>query len=319
VASLAEEASTAVYATVGDEVITLAAYYEALQRGVRQRFYHGKIPEGEMARFQREVGEKIVTRTLLLQEAARKGIEPDRDWVQARLEGLERRYAESSRWQRERDRLLPELSRALETESRLRRLEQQVRDVAPPDEATLRAYYAGSPDQFTEPERFRVSTILLRVEPSAPATVWAAARAEGDAIMAELRAGADFGELARLRSGDGSASRGGDMGYLHRGMLGEGAQQAVDALAPGELSEPVTLLEGVAIFRLEDRPERQLMAFDEVHDRARGLWMREQGEQAWQDLLARLRASTEITVNEDHYLPLPAEGTASGRADKTTH
>lgn len=316
-ASLAQEGAAGVFATVGDQVISAADYQVALQRGVRARYYHGTVPEGEMARFQREVGDKLVTRALLLQEVARQQLEPDRDWVQTRLDGYDRRYAESPRWQRERDRLLPDLSRALETESRLRRLEQQVRDVAAPDEAALRAYYDEHPDKFTEPERFRVSTILLRVAPSAPPEVWAAARAEGDAILAELRAGADFAELARLRSGDDSASNDGDMGYLHRGMLGGPAQEAVDALSPGELSAPVTLLEGIAIFRLEDRPVPRLMAFEEARERARAIWLREHGEQAWQDLLAALRARTAITVNEELYLPLPTEDNATEPADRT--
>jgi len=318
VASLAQDAGAPVFATVGGQVVTLTDYHTALQRGVRARYYHGKVAEGEMARFQREVGDKLVTRALLLQEAERRRLEPDRDWVQARLDGYERRYAQSARWQSERDRLLPQVSRALETESRLRRLEELVRAVAPPGEATLRAYYAENPDKFTEPERFRVSTILLRVDASATAASWDAARAEADAILGELRSGADFAELARLRSGDGSAPQGGDMGYLHRGMLGDQGQQAVDALSPGELSEPVTLLEGVAIFRLEDRPARALMVFEEVRERARGLWLREQGERAWQALLVRLRESTAITVNEDHYLPLPAESPGPGRANSTS-
>jgi parvulin-like peptidyl-prolyl isomerase len=108
------------------------------------------------------------------------------------------------------------------------------------------------------------------------------------------------------------------MGYLHRGMLGDQAQQAVDALAVGEVGEPVTLLEGMAIFRLEDRPTLQLLAFEEVRERARGLWLREYGEQAWQELLKRLRADTVITVDEGHYLPLPAGDSGAGQATGTT-
>jgi hypothetical protein len=318
VASLAQDADAPVFATVGGQVVSLSDYSATLQRGVRARFYHGTVPEGEMARFQREVGDKLVTRTLLLQEAERRQLEPDRAWVQARVDGYEQRYAASPRWQSERERLLPELSRALETESRLLRLEQQIREVAPPDEAALRDYYARNPDKFTEPERFRVSVILLRVDASASTTTWEAARAEADAMMVQLRGGSDFTELARLRSGDGSAAEGGDMGYLHRGMLGDQAQQAVDALAPGEVGEPVTLLEGVAIFRLEDRPALQLLAFEKVRERARGLWLREHGEQAWQELLARLRANTAITVDEGHYLPLPAGDSGTGQTTGTT-
>ena len=139
----------------------------------------------------------------------------------------------------------------------------------------------------------------------------------GARLLAQLRGGADFAELARLRSGDGSAAKGGDMGYLHRGMLGDQAQQVVDALAVGEVGEPVTLLEGVAIFRLEDRPALQLLAFEEVRERVRGLWLREHSEQAWQALLTRLRADTVITVSEGHYLPLPAGDSGAGQATGT--
>jgi hypothetical protein len=311
-ASLAQDGDAPVFARVGDDVVTLADYQSALQRAVRGRFYHGTVPRGEMARFQREVGADLVDRVLLLQEADRRRVEPDRDWVQARLDGYDQRYGTSPRWQSERDRLLPELGRALESQSRLHLLEERVRSVTPPDEATLRAYYAANPDKFTEPERFRASVILLRVEPSAPKAVWEAARAEAAGILARLRAGDDFAEIARLRSGDGSASVGGDMGYLHRGMLGDQAQVALDALAPGEIGEPVVLLEGVAIFRLDERPERALLAFDEVRERSRGLWLREHGDRAWNDLLARLRTDTAITVHEEHYLPLEDDADPSG-------
>lgn len=310
-ASLAQEGDAPVFARVGDQVVTLPDYQAALQRAVRQRFYHGSVPRGEMARFQREVGAELVDRVLLLQEAERRRVEPDRDWVQARLDGYDRRYGSSPRWQSERDRLLPELGRALESQSRLQRLEERIRAVTPPDEATLRAYYVANPDKFTEPERFRASVILLRVEPSAPRAVWDAARAEADGILARLRGGDDFAEIARLRSGDGSASAGGDMGYLHRGMLGDQAQATLDALAPGEIGEPVVLLEGVAIFRLDERPERALLAFEDVRERVRRLWLRERGDRAWNDLLARLRTDTAISVHEEHYLPLEDDGDPS--------
>lgn len=317
-ASLAQDGGAPVFANVGDQVVTLADYQAALQQAVRARFYHGTVPQGEMARFQREVGADLVDRLLLLQEAERRQLEPDRDWVRQRMDAYERRYAGNARWQSERDRIVPELSRALETRSRLDRLERRVRDVAPPDETTLRRYYDANPEKFTEPERFRVSVILLRVEASAPSATWEAAKAEAGEILARLRAGEDFAEIARLRSGDGSAPDGGDMGYLHRGMLGDQPQQAVDALAPGEISEPVVLLEGVGIFRLEDRPDRALMAFEEVRERAAGLWMRERGEAAWDALLAQLRADTAITIHEEHYLPLEAGDSGKGQVIETT-
>ena len=61
----------------------------------------------------------------------------------------------------------------------------------------------------------------------------------------------------------------------------------------------------VAIFRVDERPEPRLRAFDEVRERARELWLREHQDQAWADLLQRLRGSVEVKVNTQHYLPLP--------------
>src|SRR6185503_17229974 len=102
--------------------------------------------------------------------------------------------------------------------------------------------------------------ILLKVDPSSPQAKWDGARNEGAAIAKRLKGGADFKQLAKLHSAEGSAEGGGDMGYVHRGMLPESAQEAIDKLKPGEITEPVALLEGMAIFRLEQRKPPKLNA-----------------------------------------------------------
>jgi peptidyl-prolyl cis-trans isomerase SurA len=62
------------------------------------------------------------------------------------------------------------------------------------------------------------------------------ARAAIDVVRAELLGGADFAALARERSEDGSAERGGDVGTLGRGRLAEAYELAAFALAENELS-----------------------------------------------------------------------------------
>ena len=111
-----------------------------------------------------------------------------------------------------------------------------------------------------------------------------------------MEQGADFAELARLRSSDRSAENGGDMGYLHQGMLSPAAQQVVDELQIGELSEPVRLLRGVAIFRVGDRKAASLRAFEDVEKRAQELLIRKQSDQAWASLKQQLKDSTTISV-----------------------
>jgi peptidyl-prolyl cis-trans isomerase C len=209
--------------------------------------------------------------------------------------------------------MLPPLKKKLEEHSVLDQLQASVRQVAEPSERQVEAYYEQHRDKFTEPEQVHVSVIMLKVEPSSPQAQWNGALDEGMAIARRLRAGADFAALAHLHSGDASADKGGDMGYLHRGMLPEPAQLAVDKLAKGGITDAVALLEGVAVFRLEDRKPARLNPLSAVRQRAADLLRRDQSEQAWAELLLRLRRETPVRVDESRYLPL-ATPVASAKA-----
>ena len=59
------------------------------------------------------------------------------------------------------------------------------------------------------------------------------------ALKERLDNKADFAELARARSEDTSASRGGDLGWLSPGDTVPDFEQAMNALKPNEISPPV--------------------------------------------------------------------------------
>jgi parvulin-like peptidyl-prolyl isomerase len=295
-----------VFAVVGEKSISFQDYRAALAAGMRQKFYHAKPPEGEEARFQREVGDQLVNQALLLDEAKRRGIEPDSSKIEETVSGYDRRYQDSEQWKANRERLLPGLRERLERQSLLERLERAVRTAPASSEDGVRAYYAAHPELFTEPEQVRLSLILLKVDPSSPRQVWDQAREEAGRIHQRLQKGADFAELARLHSADPSSAKGGDLGYVHRGMLPETIQrEVIDTLKPGAASAPVTLLEGVAIVRLDGQRPARRHVFEDVRARAADLWAREQGEQAWKRLIAELRSRTRIQIDESRFLPLP--------------
>ena len=69
-------------------------------------------------------------------------------------------------------------------------------------------------------------------------------------------------------------------------------------MEPGETSAPVVMLEGVSIFRLEERVLPKLNAFDAVKTRAEELYLRDKGEMAWEDLYAGLRSKAQIEIND---------------------
>lgn len=299
-AAAAEEQKAApdpadVFAVVGDTVIPIDEFEANFHAGVRQRFYHGQVPAADIAAFRREVAAAMVDRVLLLQEAERRGIEPDERWIDARLAALTERIAASADPAAAREAVRGQLM----GDSVIDQLRQRIEDVPAPDREAVLAYYRAQPDKFTTPERLRLSMILLKVEPWSGGAVWEAAGEEAQRLYTKLKDGASFADLARLHSADASASQGGDLGYVHKGMLAREAQEVLDVMEPGTFSAPLQLLQGVALFRLEERVVPQLNAFEQVEARARDLLQRERRERAWQDALARLHETTAIAVNEE--------------------
>lgn len=296
-----------VFATVDTAVISAAEYDAAYAVAQRNRFYHRQAPEAEVLALKREVGDQLINRILLQAEAGRRKVEPDRQRIDAQLQGYEQRYAGSPQWPRMKAEMLPALTEELEKRSRMERLEAQIRAVPTPSETVLRKYHADHPQRFTEPEQVKVSVILLKVDPSSPRAVWDQAREEAAAIRGRLQRGAEFAELAKVHSADQSAAKGGDMGYLHRGMLPDQVQAAVDKLEPGAVSEPLTVLDGVVLLRMDDRKLARPRAFEDVRERAEQLWLREAGDAAWKSFVEGLRSAAKIqVVDASRYPEVPA-------------
>jgi len=70
---------------------------------------------------------------------------------------------------------------------------------------------------------------------------------------------ADFAETARAHSEDiGSATNGGDLGWMSPGQTVPEFEKAMNELKPGELSEPVTSPFGVHLIQVQERRERDV-------------------------------------------------------------
>ena len=295
-----------VVATIDGAPITDAQFELAVYSIGRSSMYHGRPREDQQyLEFRRNVLSQLVERSLLLQEARRRGLQPDSEETEKTLADYEARYSSTERWQREGEQMLASLRQRFEEDDLLSQLEQIVRQVDVPTERQLRAFYDANTETFTEPRRDRVSVILLSVRPSAGADVWEAAREEARAILRRIDNGASFSEMARMHSADRTAQVGGDMGYLHDGMLSPAAQTEVDRLQPGDVSDVVTVLEGIVLFQLVERQQSRQRAFDDVRDRAAGLWARDRADAQWIDLLSRLHEAADIQVNEEYLASVP--------------
>lgn len=285
-------------AKVGAETILLADYYEQLQKGMKEKFFHGKIPDKELKKFRRDLATQMINKVLYVQEAKRRGIVPDKAEVEMHIKNLERKKKKDVYWQEHKDQLLKQARLEYELDSLVKQLESKVRSVDEPRRPEIQNYYKSNEDKFTAPERVKVHMIMLKVDPSAGGPAWDEAAKTAGEISGKIRQGQSFEELARIHSGDDTAASGGDMGYIHKGMMGGNAAEVLDKMKIGDVSEPVYLLEGVAIFRLDDREVARVNELPRVEAPAKDLLRKEMAEKAWKDLTERLRKSTEIILNE---------------------
>jgi len=285
-----------VVATVNQHEISSEQFLAFFNRARRQTFYHGTPPPAELEAFRVESLQNLINRLLLHDEAGFRGLKPDIPVVDANLAKLERRYESTPDWDRHKDVMLASLRGQLEEGNLVEQLEEMTRDVGDPSEQELRAYYENHPDTFTQPRQRRVSLILIGVDPSGSKQEWEAARSKAEGVVERLNDGDDFAMLAEAYSTDVTAENGGDMGFLHEGLLNDQAEEAIDGLSPGEISPPVRTLEGYAILRLDVVIEPVKRPFEAVRERAIALWKRDEGETTWKNLIETLREKAEINI-----------------------
>lgn len=108
---------------------------------------------------------------------------------------------------------------------------------------------------------------------------------------------ADFATLAREHSQDGSAKAGGDLGWANPGLYVPEFERAMDALALGEVSEPVVSRFGVHLIQVVERRETKL-GLKEKRDAARPKVREEMLERAYADWARDLRAKAYVEYRE---------------------
>ncbi len=119
-------------------------------------------------------------------------------------------------------------------------------------EQDIEAYYDEHRQDYSRPAVAYTSFVKVSRVPNSSDTAAAITRVQN--ILAELRGGADFAEIAARESGD-SASRqdGGDLGEVARGQHVTPFADAALALNPGEISEPVLTDFGYHIILLHSK------------------------------------------------------------------
>jgi len=120
-------------------------------------------------------------------------------------------------------------------------------------------------------------------------------------IKERLDNGGNFAELARQYSEDASANSGGDLGWVNPGDTVPQFEQAMNLLAPGEISEPVRTPFGYHIIQVQER-RKQDMTQEAARFKARQEIRSRKAEEAYADWVRELRDRAYVELHlEDKY------------------
>ena len=122
-----------------------------------------------------------------------------------------------------------------------------------------------------------------------------------DSLHERLVNGGDFAELARQYSEDGSAANGGDLGWVNPGDTVPQFEKAMNALQPGEISQPIRSPFGWHIIQVLER-RKQDMTKEAARLKARQEIRARKSEEAYQDWVRELRDRAYVELRlEDKY------------------
>lgn len=121
----------------------------------------------------------------------------------------------------------------------------------------------------------------------------AEARRKLETVRERIANGGDFAEQARLYSQDGSAAKGGDLGWLNPGDTVPEFERAMDALKINEVSPVVQSPFGMHLIQVQERRERDVSA-ERQRAVARQALRERKMDEAYQDWLRQLRDRTYV-------------------------
>ena len=122
-------------------------------------------------------------------------------------------------------------------------------------EAAMKKVYEEAVKQMGGEQEVRARHILVPTED------------EAKAVLAEVKKGTDFAELAKQKSKEpGAAAEGGDLGYFGKEQMVPEFAEAAFKMEKGQVSDPVKTQFGWHIIKVEDKRTKPAPEFDKVKD-----------------------------------------------------
>jgi len=131
-----------------------------------------------------------------------------------------------------------------------------------PDE--IKRSYDLRKETFKIPRQIRVRNILIKAGAQDSPDQLEAKKKKAEEILEKAKKTKDFASLAKQYSEAENTSKGGDLGWVQKGMLGEPIESILFSMKAGDLSGVLPGREGFFIFKIEEVKEEKQKPFEEV-------------------------------------------------------
>ncbi len=210
----------------------------------------------------KEMLDTMVIRELILQQASKDGLDKGTE-IEEKLQDLKKRLIVESF-----------LKKKVEVESKV-------------SDEDMKKFYEQNKDKFKNGEQVKASHILVKTEK------------EAKDILAQLKSGGKFEELAKKNSVDSSSAKGGDLGWFGKGSMVPAFEKAALALKEGQISDVVKSDFGFHIIKLTGKRPAGIRPFEEVKEQIKGAIMPTKQQEIFQKIKDELKKTAKITIKED--------------------
>jgi peptidyl-prolyl cis-trans isomerase C len=155
-------------------------------------------------------------------------------------------------------------------------------------------YYSNNPEEFQHPDIVRTSHILIKPEGNTSEQD-AKAKESAEALLARIKKGEDFENLARENSMDLSVSQGGDMGFNSKESLIPEYSEPAFSLPVGEVKLIKTQY-GYYIIKVTDKKEEGSFTLEEIKPQLIKLLKKKKSDEALDELVNQLREKAKIEI-----------------------
>ena len=304
VATGCSKGASSTVATVDEAKITAAELDAAVDEFRRQFASQGQnIPDEQLPAFRVDVLENLIRKVALLNAAAAANVSAAPEDVEAEVEKIRAQFPDEEQF-------VEGLKAQGYTEEGLRKqitddltiaelINVEVLETIEVPEEEIVSFFNENSQYFVIPETVTGSHILIELAENATSEDTAAAREKIDAILAELKAGADFAEMAKEKSEGPSGPSGGDLGAFGRGQMVPPFEEAAFALEPGEISDVVRSQFGFHVIHVREKEEGRTQSLDEVRDDITEYMRQTRGEDIVSAFIDQLVEASTIKRNLD--------------------